>query len=371
MLSIMYTVAGFVQIRAGRPPREGKPATPDRPEVLLMILNMWLLGAGVVLAAGAPERLARFESTQPHMGTSFTVIAYAPDREAADRAVAAAFARIARLDATLSDYDEESELCRLGRAAPTAMPVEVSDDLLAVLASGQELSIRSRGAFDVTVGPLTKLWRRARRQRQLPEESRLQAAVAAVGHEHVRLDRAGRTVELLRPGMRLDLGAIAKGYAVDQALIELGRHGIERALVNASGDMAASGPPPDKPGWLVGIAPLEPGAPPSVFGHLAHRAIATSGDAFQFVEIAGVRYSHIVNPRTGYGLTVHSSVSVLANDCTTADGLASAASVLGVQDGLRLIEEYPDTAALIVVQQGGGPKTRQSTRFGDWALPPR
>ena len=169
--------------------------------------------------------------------------------------------------------------------------------------------------------------------------------------------------------MRLDLGGIAKGYAIEQALIELQRQGIDRAIVNASGDMAASGPPPGKPGWLVGIAPLEPEASPSVFGYLAHEAIATSGDAFQYVEIDGARYSHIVDPRTGLGLTERSSVSILATNCTDADGLASTVSVLGPSAGLKLVEQLPDTEALIVTQQDGKVVTRQTSGFAKWIVP--
>jgi thiamine biosynthesis lipoprotein len=169
--------------------------------------------------------------------------------------------------------------------------------------------------------------------------------------------------------MRLDVGGIAKGYALDQALLELQRMGVDRAIVNASGDMAASGPPPGQPGWLVGIAPLQPSAPPSVFGYLAQRAIATSGDAFQYVEIAGVRYSHIVDPHTGLGLTQRSSVSILAPNGTDADGLASAVSVLGLESGLKLVAQLPHTEALIVTQQDGQTVKQQTSGFDDWIVP--
>ena len=233
------------------------------------------------------------------------------------------------MDACLSDYASDSELSRLSNSAPTPEPVPLSDDLWAVLTRAQQISEQSHGAFDVTVGPLTKLWRRARRQRQMPPEERLREARAAVGYQSLVLDPAAHTARLTKPHMRLDLGGIGQGYAVDQALLELEKLGIHQAIINASGDLAASGPPPGQPGWVVGIAPLEPQAPPSVFGYLAHQAISTSGDAFQFVEIDNVRYSHIVDPRTGLGLTQRSSVSVLARNCTDADALATAASVLG------------------------------------------
>jgi thiamine biosynthesis lipoprotein len=168
---------------------------------------------------------------------------------------------------------------------------------------------------------------------------------------------------LLKPEMRLDLGGIAKGYAVDKALAVLRRRGITRALVDAGGDIGLGDPPPGKPGWGIGVAPLEPGGPPGGFLWLSRRAIATSGDTQQYVVIDGVRYSHLVDPRTGLGLTDHSSVTVIAPDGITADGLASAVSVLGPRQGLRLVEETPGAAALVVRAPEGRPETYESGRW--------
>jgi len=333
-----------------------------------MIPNVWLLGVGLVCAIGNAGQLERFEATQTHMGSKFVIALYAPDEESANRAFAAAFARIAALDACLSDYAAESELVRLSDSAPTADPIRLSDDLFAVLSRAQAISRQSQGAFDVTIGPLTKLWRRARYQRQLPSEKRLQEACAAVGYESLVLDADARTARLLKPHMRLDLGGIGQGYAVDQVLRELEKLGIHAALVNASGDIAAAGPPPGQPGWLVGIAPLEAKAPPSVFGYLVNQAISTSGDAFQFVELNNVRYSHIVDPRTGLGLTQRSSVSILAPNCTDADALATAASVLGPTQGVQWIEQLPDVEALFVVAEGDQVLTKQTSGFGKWTI---
>ncbi len=315
--------------------------------------------------------LEKFESAQVHMGSDFVIALYAADEAAANRAFQAAFARIAALDACLSDYLSDSELVKLSAAAPTAEPVRVSDELFPVLWQAQQWAERTQGAFDITVGPLTKLWRRARRVRQLPDDDRLQQARGATGYRSLVLDPAARTARLLVPHMRLDLGGIGQGYAVDQAMQELEKLGIRQAIINASGDLAASGPPPGEPGWLVGIAPLEANAPPSVFGYLCHQALSTSGDAFQFVEIAGVRYSHIVDPRTGLGLTERSSVSILAPTCTDADAFSTAASVLGVHAGMELTDRLPDVEALFVVAEGDQVVTRQTQGFQQWALSAR
>jgi thiamine biosynthesis lipoprotein len=169
--------------------------------------------------------------------------------------------------------------------------------------------------------------------------------------------------------MRLDLGGIAKGYAVDQTLTLLHKRGIRRALVNASGDMGATEPPPESRGWRVAVAPLEPKQTPTRFGLLANRAIATSGDAFQYVTVDGVRYSHIVDPRTGVGLTRRSGVSILARHCTLADAMASAVSVMGPEEGLELVRRTPGVEALIVVQEGNRVRIRQTPGFQAWLLP--
>ena len=246
-----------------------------------MIIYAWLLGAGVL--AGAPiadSPAIRYQSAQQHMGALFKVVLYANDEATANRGFHAAFARIQQLDEVMSDYDPESELSRLSQSDPMACGTPVSEDLWRVLTTAQSLSERTKGAFDVTVGPLSKLWRRARRQRKPPSPRRLEAARAAVGYRHLRLGPDRRTVQLLRPDMRLDLGGIAKGYAVDGALTALRNLGLRRALVDGGGDIAAGDPPPGREGWKIAVSSLDPTAPPTQFLRIANAAVATSGDAF-------------------------------------------------------------------------------------------
>ncbi len=323
---------------------------------------MLQLIACLLVAVGTPE-LTKFESVERHMGVDFEIVVYAANEQSARAGFKAAFARIEKLNQAMSDYEPQSELSQLSRSAPTESPVEVSDDLWEVLRQSQEMSRKSGGAFDVTVGPLTRLWRRARRQKKLPTDRRLAEALESVGFQFIQLDPKKRTVALSESAMRLDLGGIAKGYAADQALLKLRERGLNRALVNASGDIAIGEAPPDKPGWKIGIAPLEAESPPSRFLHLNNCAIATSGDAWQSVEIDGRRYSHIVDPRTGLGLSDRSSVTVIAPNCTTADALASAVSVLGPAAGIQFVEKHHDASALIVQASDGQVETRQSTLF--------
>ncbi len=183
----------------------------------------WVLA--ILPQVGAEPALSRFSSTEPHMGTRFQIVVYAPDEDAARQAATDAFARIAALNATMSDYDKTSELMRLCARAG-GPPVPVSAELFFVLSRAQEVSRQSGGAFDVTVGPVVKLWRRARKLRKLPDAEKLAEARALVGWRNVRLDEKKRSVQLLKPGMQLDLGGIAKGYAADEALAVLKKHGI-------------------------------------------------------------------------------------------------------------------------------------------------
>ena len=193
----------------------------------------------------------------------------------------AAFQRIKQLNDIMSDYDADSELSRLSRTSGQGLDVALSDDLWLVLLRAQTLAERSGGAFDVTVGPCVNLWRKARRELKMPDPVRLEQARAAVGYKHVRLDPKRHTVRLLVPDMRLDLGGIAKGYAVDEALKVLSRLGINRALVAGGGDMAVGDPPPGRAGWRIELAPLDAtNAPPARFVSLSHTAIATSGTSF-------------------------------------------------------------------------------------------
>jgi FAD:protein FMN transferase len=327
-----------------------------------------LVTLSVLLLAAAPAEpgepaLKRFRYAEPHMGTRFEIILYAPDEATARQASQAAFARIASLDASMSDYRQESELMRLCAKAG-GPPVRVSDELFFVLQRAEEVSRRSGGAFDVTVGPVVRLWRRARRTQKLPDRDRLAQALARVGYKNVRLDARAKTVQLRKPGMQLDLGGIAKGYAADEALKALKKHGVTRALVAAGGDIAVSGPPPGAEGWSVAVAQLvgvEKAPPGKLLLHDA--AVSTSGDASQGVEIDGKRYSHIVDPRTGGGLVGRMGVTVVAPDGITADSLTKVVAVLGPAEGIPIIQETPGVSARVVRQTDQGAETVVSKGF--------
>jgi FAD:protein FMN transferase len=325
--------------------------------VALLLLTTLLTGGSHTPSAPPPEPLERFRFSSPHMGAMFQITLYAPDAARAEAAAEAAFQRIARLEDVMSDYMADSELMRLA-AEPAGTVVPTSKDLFRVLQRAQEIAEATDGAFDVTAGPLTRLWRFSRKRNVLPSNTALAAASDALGWRHLQLDATQRTVTLLRPNMRLDLGGIGKGFAADAALAVLQQHGVSRALIAASGDVRAGDPPPGAEGWQVEVAGHE-GRRVS----LANAAISTSGDTEQFIEIDGVRYSHIVSPFTGLGLTHRIQATVIAPDAATSDALATACCVLGPERVLAVIEVWPEAAVLLTTFEGEQQVRRESARF--------
>ncbi len=279
------------------------------------------------------------------MGVPVRVVLYAESDRVASQAAGAAFARIAELDSRFSDYRADSELRRLSERSGEWTPV--SEDLFAVLDLAVRLARATDGAFDPTVGPLTRLWRTSRQTLRLPRAGELDSARSRVGWQKISLDPGTRTVLLTVGNMRLDLGGVGKGYVLDQAMAVLERHGTGRALVEAGGDIVVGDAPPGRPGWEIAI----PGASGEAAGQaraLTHAAVSTSGDTEQFVMIGGVRHSHVVDPRTGLGVTNTVTATVIASDGATADAMATAVSVLGREAGTRLAVQTP---GVVVVWQ--------------------
>lgn len=328
--------------------------------MLTMTAMLWL---GLCLTtANLPEpTLTRYEYSQRLMGISFDISVYAPDEMVANEAVEAAYGRIRKLNAILSDYEPDSELNRLCRTAGTGRAVPVSEELWEILQSSVELSRKSDGAFDVTVGPMTRLWRKAKRAKQLPTDEEITAARRLVGFQHIRFDAGARTIELTQPGMQLDLGGIAVGYACDDVFQMFRSRGLTRVMIDGSGDILVGDPPPGKSGWTIGIAPTAAEGPASRHVLLRNAAVSTSGDLFQHIEINGVRYSHIVNPQTGLGLTDRSLVVVVAKNCLAADAWSTTVSVLGPERGLQKLAAAQPEAGALIIRTAAGEAVPQTT----------
>jgi thiamine biosynthesis lipoprotein len=306
----------------------------------------------------------RFEYVNPEMGVKFHLKFFAPNQAAAEHVAHLTYNRVEELNAIFSDYSPSSELNHLC-AKPHGKPVPVSSDLFNIIQRSQQLARVTDGVFDITAGPSVRLWRQSRKRAQIPAADSLATITKRVGFQKIKLNPRKSTVTLLSPNMQLDLGGIAKGYAVDEAMRILKQNGIRRAFVAASGDMLTSGPPIGSEGWRVGIRAVDE------FGniyprtiHLKYQALSTSGDTEQFVKINGRRYSHIIDPRTGIGLTNRIAVTVVAASSTVADSRATAISVLGIKNGM----DYASSKKLQVLILTMSNKKHRLLKSPQWKL---
>ncbi|HEY3280802.1 MAG TPA: FAD:protein FMN transferase [Armatimonadota bacterium] len=316
--------------------------------LLLMGLAALLVGGGAESATPPrppAKQLRSFEYTEVHMGGQARLVVYAPSQAVAEDACRAAYKRIADLEDVMSDYRPTSELMRLC-AQSGGPPIHVMDDLFRVLQRAQRLAKLSNGAFDVTVGPYVALWREARKTGVLPSPEALASAAKFVGWRKVSLYPATHTVRLSVPGMRLDLGGIAKGYAGDEALKVLRRHGVTRAMYEAGGDIVVGDPPPGRKGWSIEVLSLRRGSKPR-FTLLRNAAISTSGDTEQFVEVSGKHYSHVVDPHTGIGLVDRWAATVTGKLGMDTDSVSTALCVLGEPRAKELLRKLPGMSAFL------------------------
>ena len=285
-----------------------------------------LVCVATTVDAGAQE-VARFGFTRYLMGTEAKVVLYAADSAEAASAAGQAFDHISALNEQLSDYLIDSEVSRLSKTR--GQPIAIGENLWNVLVKGQKIAHASEGSFDVTVGPLTLLWRKATRRATLPDAVEIANALAAVGYQFLELDPNSRTVQLNGENMRLDLGGIAKGYAADEALKTLVRAGFASAAVDVGGDIALGNAPPGSGGWSVEVFDLNTeGELETEKLTLENCGIAVSGDTYRYLEYDGIKYSHIIDPRTGYGVEHERRVAVVAPSAMYADAWASAYSIM-------------------------------------------
>ncbi len=329
-----------------------------------MLLVVLLLGCEREVSSVPP--LERHKALRNMMGTSVKIVIGAPNEETAAAAMEKAFERIAEIENTVSSWRPGSEISRLNDAAGGDW-VKISEETFEILEKALEYSRTSDGAFDVTVGPLIKLWKSAGLEGRLPEEAELRDAIAITGYDKLLLDGTGPAARLTVKGMSVDLGAIAKGYAVDQALATLRTCGITCALVDAGGDVGVMGGRPEGGRWALGIQhPIEEGKLLEQVIEMTDGAVATSGNYRRYVMIGGKRYSHITDPRTGRPTHAVPSVTIIAQDATTADGVATTVSVLGVEKGMMLVEKLPRVEALLVTIKNGELNLHRSAGFSHY-----
>ncbi len=281
------------------------------------------------------------------MGIDARIVVYAESEDRAIDAAAAAYKRIADLEQVMSDYRASSELMLLCAKAGQG-PVKVSRDLMRVLSQAQEVSRVTNGAFDVTVGPLVQLWRGARRAKKLPTVAQVSTARDLVGWRMMKLDSKRGTVDLLKPGMRLDLGGIAKGDAADEAMKVLKRYGIKSALIEMGGDILVSAAPPGAKGWRLEIPnAAKTLAPPQML--FTHCAVSSSGDTEQYTEMSGARWSHVVDPRLGWALNSRAQATVVAKTGLLSDPLSTAMTVGREAERKSLQQRWPQAKSWVKV----------------------
>ena len=299
-------------------------------------------------------QMSRFSFTESKMGAPFTIIFYSNDSIQAASIAKRCFALVDSFNFIFSDYIDSSELSKLSKSAGVnSLPVSLSPAMYDILIQSKKAFELSEGTFDITMGPLSKLWRKARRQHQFPADSTVKRIRNLIGFDKLVFDTLQKTIRLTQEGMQLDLGGIAQGYVAQKVINFLHSQGVNNALVNASGDIVVSGAPINKDGWVVGVNIPEKTA--ELLNQkllLKNRAITTSGDAYQYIEKEGIRYSHIINPASGYGVTFQRNVTVIAADGTTADWLATACSILSLKKAKKLASFLEAEVLIAEIKRG-------------------
>lgn len=277
----------------------------------------------------SPELVHR---SQPLLGTFVTISAWGEDRAAVQTAISEAFAEFRRADALMSLHRPDSELRRVNAQA-AAQAIPVSPELFAVIEQAQRIAAETEGAFDVTIRPMAELWGFIWKEYRLPTESELQSVLPRVGFQKVELNPLRRTVRFREPGMSLDLGGIGKGVAVDMAMNKLRSLGVTNAMVKAGGDLRVIGSPPGASFWTVQLEdPRKQGERVAI--PLRDAALSTSGNYENFFEVAGRRYSHILDPRTGLPVQGLAACTVIAPTCAESDAWATGCMVYGADASL-------------------------------------
>jgi thiamine biosynthesis lipoprotein len=304
-----------------------------------------LVSAGCFATAAQAEW---FQREAAIMGTRIAVELWAEDADAGEEAIEAVLSEMRRVDALMSHYKPDSELSRINQGAALG-PVQVAPELSALIERALQLSRLTDGAFDITYASVGYLYDYRRHVR--PSESQIESGLGAVNWHLVEVDREASTVRFARDGVRIDLGGIAKGYAVDQAIGQLRSRGIAHAIVTAGGDSRIIGDRFGRP-WIVGIRHPDDADRVIVRMPVVDEAVSTSGDYERYFDEGGARYHHIIDPRTGRSAGEVRSVTLIGPDATTTDGLSTSVFVLGPERGLELVGRMAGIDAVIVRRDG-------------------
>ncbi len=317
--------------------------------ILTSVLLIFLLVISAGCSAGGIFAPKQYKDTQFLMDTVIEITAYGSDSEAS---VKAAFAEFKRVNELTNRFDETSQVSKINQAAGKEK-VQVDPDVITMLKLARSRSEQLNGAFDVTIGALTELWGVGHKGEFVPSDAEIKAQLPLVDFRLLEIDDKANIVFLPKPGMRIDLGAVGKGYANRKAIDALKAHGVKSALVNAGGDVRVIGKRPDGQPWRIGVQ--DPRNTEDIAAKLALSdwdVLETSGDYQRFFIKDGVRYSHIIDPRTGYQPREIASITIVAKSENNVDILSTAMFVLGVEKGQELLKQYPGTEAIFITNDG-------------------
>jgi thiamine biosynthesis lipoprotein len=303
----------------------------------------------LILGPTSSQSSNLFKYHQVAMGTAIEITLIGNDEEAADKEALQAFQEIKRIERLMSPWLDSSDVTRMNRSAGVEW-IKVSSETEEVIKKAKEISELSEGGFDITIGPLAELWRKAREKKVPPSVEEVDEKLDLINFRNVEIDQEGK-VFLKKKGMAIDLSGIAKGYAVDRAFDVLRSLGYQNLIVNAGGDLRVGGFRNNQP-WSIGIQ--NPRKPQKILTRISvsDMAIATSGDYEKFFIYEGKRYHHIFNPRDGFPPDGCQSVTIVTKECITADALATAVFVLGSEKGYSLCRKLEDVDCLIVDKEG-------------------
>ncbi|MEZ0540182.1 FAD:protein FMN transferase [Fibrella arboris] len=282
------------------------------------------------------------------LGNRFEISAVTGDVAFAEAGIDAAIAEVGRIEALLTTFSPDSQTNQINAQAGIA-PVEVDQEVFALIGRSLKLSALTQGAFDITYGSIDKrLWNFDTTMTALPDRETARQSVRLINYRNVLLNEADNSVFLREKGMRIGFGGIGKGYAAERARYVMARLGVTSGVVNAAGDLTAWGTQPNGEPWTIGIA--DPTTRQTAFSRLSISgfAVATSGDYEKYVLIGGKRYSHTIDPRTGYPVTGLKSVTILAPSAELADALTTPVMVMGRSVGLHLIDQIPQVGCILI-----------------------
>lgn len=293
-----------------------------------------------------------YKRSQFLMDTLVEIKAVTNDSGIADKAMSDAFKVIKEVEDRMSARKSGSLVDRIGREA-AGKPMKIPDELFNIIEVCQGYSMLTNGLFDISIDPVTRLWQFDQSEKDVPKEEDIRNAFKFVGFSGIHLDKEMGTIELDREGMSLDLGGVAKGYAVDKAVEKLKELGIVAGIVNAGGDLRVFGEKPDGEPWKIGIQDPEYSEGVIATIQLTDMALVTSGDYERYIIYNGIKYHHIIDPKTGQPARGCKSVSVTYIRAFDADILSTAIFVMGPDEGMRLIESLPGVEGMIVDASGG------------------